>query len=571
MCRACIRDEQGNIIVRGRRCTDDIQSASKARVNRRIVQKAKERGKHNPVSPNHIYYQPALLNLSFDELKKEIKVLSTRLHEAPVSDEIRQAEIDGEIETKLTSIGMTLASIAEKRIGFDREAFKNHLAQVPEKLKDLINSQTVMYRSLRELQTELNELNNVSKENDLSNEEEFRKNELESKIVNLLVQQEIQSREIEDAGHEWQQRNNKDIHEQITKLVNEYHKIIAEVRSVGGKIGYAKTPDEERDKASRVLAETVGKNYPTEWLEASNKSANRLRLIGNNGGRAKYGHDQVQEDLSPHDYPEFAVEEYEKYYFASIPVDELQDSIEKLGSQAVIVDAPAFTDSNGTFKIIKMPTQYIFESDVDRKEPNINPKDGEPDWKPAGRGWMYTRYINPATNRVSKNKKWVRDSSAIVEKVKMDSLIVSYPENKQNNLSGNGDLPVIDDNQKQTAYHEFAHRAERTVAGGAIMRQEQAFLNRRTVDPDTGVQEDLSYIYPPQAGQSFLSVELGRRNTLPTHYIGKVYIDSPAREVLSVGLESVFGGSYDAFNGLSNDKNNDPDLKGFCLGILAIA
>lgn len=156
--------------------------------------------------------------------------------------------------------------------------------------------------------------------------------------------------------------------------------------------------------------------------------------------------------------------------------------------------------------------------------------------KPKGRGWEgpfpgrggSVRYRRKATTTVT---------------------VVESPEIISN--SGYGG--------RVTAIHEIAHRMEHLIP--AISRVERAFLLARTTDGDAN-QEELSQIYTARAD------ERGRRDSFVDHYVGKEYEDPRFREVLSVGVESVFGSARGGLIGVGNHAA-DRHHRDVVLGILA--
>lgn len=114
------------------------------------------------------------------------------------------------------------------------------------------------------------------------------------------------------------------------------------------------------------------------------------------------------------------------------------------------------------------------------------------------------------------------------------------------------------------AVHEFAHRLEHT-ADPFIFRMEEQFLKRRSTLPD-GTREPLKKIVDLAEGD-YGSDEVVYPDNFTHVYMGKTY-DVKNREILSMGMESVFCGTHGGLMGL-NDYKPDPDMKNFILGMLA--
>ena len=111
-----------------------------------------------------------------------------------------------------------------------------------------------------------------------------------------------------------------------------------------------------------------------------------------------------------------------------------------------------------------------------------------------------------------------------------------------------------------TALHEFGHRVEHTGAP-LIARMESTFLERRREVGEAGEREKLRSIY--NTGR-----EYGYFDKFANKYMGKVDDRSPAREVLTTGMEALFGGNYGALMG-TGGLRRDRDMRDFLLGLLA--
>lgn len=112
----------------------------------------------------------------------------------------------------------------------------------------------------------------------------------------------------------------------------------------------------------------------------------------------------------------------------------------------------------------------------------------------------------------------------------------------------------------RTSVHELAHRFESLVPELGVAQE--AFIRRRTLLPNGGQQEPVA-MYPGQT-----PVELVRPDRFTTAYIGRDYESQVHHEVLSTGVEALFGGR---FGGLiaARESGPDRDHRGFVLGLLA--
>ena len=99
----------------------------------------------------------------------------------------------------------------------------------------------------------------------------------------------------------------------------------------------------------------------------------------------------------------------------------------------------------------------------------------------------------------------------------------------------------------RVAIHEMGHRFEHIIPG--ILELEKQFYERRTAG------EELQWL-----GPGYDTEEMTRFDKFVSPYMGKDY-GGRAYEILSMGLESIFAGSYDL--------SADPEFEEFILGVMA--
>jgi len=112
---------------------------------------------------------------------------------------------------------------------------------------------------------------------------------------------------------------------------------------------------------------------------------------------------------------------------------------------------------------------------------------------------------------------------------------------------------------EQVATHELMHRMEDTNAHIPVL--ERTFLARRCVDEHGNQTPSRPYLRS--------RTERVREGGFVDSYVGKIYAWS-FTEVMSIGTEAVFTGSYGGLTG-AGDYKADPDHRAFVLGMLAVA
>jgi len=313
------------------------------------------------------------------------------------------------------------------------------------------------------------------------------------------------------------------------KLVKSYHQVLGEMRVLGGEISVDSNTDP-------VLVEninrTVGKYYPSSWIEASNAVNDRIRTLVSET-RAHYVHQKFTGEL-PEDQPADTHLRITTRY-GLIPVSGLSHLKETLGDEAKILPGRTVEIDNITYQPIEVANTWKEETRSDET------------------GWRYGHYLQE-NGHISQKKSWLKDYEEKPVVIRPEVLLPAGISTIKN---------------KATYYHEFGHRMEAVLGEGVLMRQQEAFLRRRTTDPVTGKREVLTPIYVGQETGNPFSTELGRKDSFISHYVGKEYAASGHREVFTVGVEAVFAGTQGTLNGLDAGIPADHDHKGFILGVLA--
>lgn len=295
--------------------------------------------------------------------------------------------------------------------------------------------------------------------------------------------------------------------------------------------------------------------YPQSWVDASNvKHAEVPLRIKRSAGRAHYSANAGQKTFTTKTLA----------YVTEKPADWVPDPHDKMDSE--------YIDMNGEDEWID-PKSGIVHTGGSWRDRNLT---GET------KKWVSVTYEYKKTDTAPKGPDWEKvelyeqhytTDTGWIRTGKLDTYYRKPKTRRRSGLSSfkaeltvskDAEILVGDDAGMRVSMHEFAHRVENTTP--VIAAYEDAFLKRRTghlpVDDTTEVEpEKLTSIYSGKR-------EMGYKDNFPNHYMGKVYSGSNYREILSMGMESLFAGKNGGLAGMGNEVA-DPDYKKFILGVLA--
>ena len=328
--------------------------------------------------------------------------------------------------------------------------------------------------------------------------------------------------------------------EAMTRLADAYREVLAEVRPMGGELGW----HEKTDKAAKELFNTAAENYPSDWIEKAGVGPQPIGKISKarahyirskfaetrrrvpatrgaliSGGTAEDINREIDAELLDNQFLGITAEER-----ARIVKDGMENPGEKVYARFTHYEA-----------------HMVYGSEPDREVPR-------------GRGWE--RYDRDYGEH--RRTFWRRP------RMKMETVSgVSAPE-----ITSDRDPVHVNDKPGgyATATHELAHRMEHKVPG--IAQLESEFLARRAAG------ESLTRIY--KGGRN---AEMGYADDLPLHYAGKVYPGTGGDrdggqhyELLSCATQGMFGGDHGGLIGLHGDGtqySRDDDYRSWALGVLA--
>lgn len=522
MCRG---KEHGN-----RRCPHDTSEARKRR--RRAAQGRELYTDSIPVDPDDRKINIADIQpKSIKELKKEAQLIGALLH-APVNKDPKvQSEIDAKNELLVTRLGIQLANEAEKRANFSVQSFEDEyetmspeFQKVSEEIRPLrtknVDALFACYRAEGKFgatdpdfvvdEAEVARLKAIHEETNA----EFQK-------INPLYQEQV---ELD------RERKKALIARETNNLAQAYRSVIADIRPLGGEFEEHELSSED---AMTTFSETVAQDYPSTWIESSNRGIPMIMITEN--GRPSYSAVHAMDDakgLTPHiEYVDMVGKEKDMLKTARL-LSEDGDKVEIDGSPFELDGSNA-----GRLLCLRFPHRIALN-------PETEPVDAS--GKPVGEGWKYGHVIND-NFEVEGKKQWYKPS--LTGKGQIAALIITESSNPRS---------------RPHAYHEAIHRFEATIPNRAMTRAETAFLNRRTTL--NGKPAKLKLMAP---ADNLIQAELIAEGGFASQYIGKVYINQQSKEVMSVGSESLFGGTYGGLLGLDQEHRPDKDHRGFVLGMFA--
>lgn len=317
---------------------------------------------------------------------------------------------------------------------------------------------------------------------------------------------------------------------ELRALADGYLRALADVRHTGGRLRWhsrsAKKAVAAFDEAACV--------FPSDWIDGSNDGRPPVVKINKSRAHYSHGHQEVTRRRVQ-----------VAYRFCYDSEEELQTAKAKAACSPWedVVETPDATWGSSEFKA----ETRRFEVYVD-----YSGEPPDPDRPPRGRGWV----LHSFTDQDGEDRRvWRRP------KLQMETVAVESVPELRTNLA----IQVMEGRSPTFAIsaHELVHRFEATNPD--IPRMESWFLERRTAG------EELSRIYP---GRREKRPEVGYRDNLVDHYMGRVYETDRHFEVLSCGVESLFGGHFGGLVGAHGDGTRyhaDEDMRAFVLGTMAVA
>lgn len=322
----------------------------------------------------------------------------------------------------------------------------------------------------------------------------------------------------------------------LRRISDGYQAAVAEHREFGGTLTFHKGSSGKATKAFQEVSEL----FPADWIAASN--AHRALQATFTSDRAHYRDAFISE---------IKVQRTESKMF--LPEQEALLSEHNPGGQWVKTDETTrFRRINPDTGETETGTGYLFERlAFDVKHPGEDFK-ARKDGAPYGGGWE--KWVHPVDGGIYWRKPVTRNGYG--EGSQVSQILTSDRTSMVDGRSGSFSVSA----------HEFSHRSEMSVR--SIKGLEDEFLRRRTSFQDPAnpsgplLREELVTIYKG-------SEEKARPDHWSDLYMGKEYSGNYT-EILSMGMESVFAGSFGGLIGVSSH-NADLEMRDFILGTLVTA
>lgn len=310
-----------------------------------------------------------------------------------------------------------------------------------------------------------------------------------------------------------------------------------------------KFSEDSHTDAVKSLKNALG-YFPQSWVDASNaQQQNRELRIKRSKGRAHYSSSRGQNSFTTKTVA----------FIVQKPKDWEPDPHDRHGSEYISLEgASEWVDPRSG--VVHENWYYAHKEGV--------------------RGWVSVSYTYHKGNDVPKGN-WEKVEHYEEEyvsgqgMVRTGNMVTRYRKPKlrrgrasltykaELTVSKDGYAMVGKDEGMRVAMHEFSHRVEHTTP--IVTAYEDAFLKRRAGHLPS---PDGSHVEPEKLTSIYSGkTEMGFKDNFPSHYMGKVYNDD-YREILSMGMESLFAGTNGGLAGMGNHKA-DPDYKKFILGVLA--
>jgi hypothetical protein len=541
----------------GRRCPCDTSEARQLRRKNAAARSSHSVLVQEKVEPNFLPEPVKVEPYTVQSVKEGINSLNT------LGDELREsrassAEVMVAYDKRLNEIGAGVEYLAETKYGAPtddeiREGVKNaeenaliEKARMRKELEDKQAEQALIQEKLhvhadRNTHPIMRERHAVWAEKDPETYAAYKAIDDESVVLSRAIFGNTGNAILEAKKALYEKRNVA-----IQEALKEVGVVFADPET----IEYA---DDSHNDAVKSLKNALP-FYPQSWVDASNAAHQKRPLrVKRSKGRAHYSSMKAQRKYThrtdafvirkPKDWQPDPHDRSESHYLSMNGEESWTDPLSGIVHESYSM----YGDKEEKTNWVCMSYEYYRGTGTPPKSGNWEKVEHYEEKYVSGEGMvrtgnMETRYRKPKTTRS-------RESSTYTAEL---------------TVTKDGQVFVGEDKGMRVAMHEFAHRVEATTPH--VTAYEDAFLKRRAghlpvQDGSEVTPEKISSIY---SGKK----EVGFKDNFPSHYMGKVYHGSSYKEILSMGMESVFSGTNGGLVGLDN-YSADADYKKFILGVLA--
>jgi hypothetical protein len=525
----------------GRRCPHDSSSARQARRLKQQFESYPSGAQSNPLEISSsrpvfssVHEGKNEVNMFISNVKKQVELKAYPMTAEDgkefhnVNDFLAHSGVI--LENKICRLGATIVAEVENSTGvtFDSivEDYNKHVIELTLQTDSLMVEEETLLKTLGEHFGEKQPSRLTFDRLRLevhNNPEDEKLNDFKNKLESIIERKEKLKKEVDATNYNYSENVREKYSTNIKTLMEALHKI----RSFGGSL---KTSSKS-DKTKTETLEYAAQFYPTEWLEQSNHNPVEL-IVKNTNGRAHYTHWSKTAKVTPL---------YRLMYNDSEPED----------MEGVIV---VTADENGNVeyenkelgvnvRTYAAPNEKLYLA-PQWEYPNPWTTRYNQDGSPKGYGWQpYKHHSTGATawRRIIRQRKSTVDSSSA-------NILVDNMVNGINNVRG-----------FDSAIHELAHRME-AVEIPFLKHVQKAFYERRTTNND-GTKQNRTRLYK---GRNEYSIT----DSFAADYMGKTYSGDIHYEILSTGMEAIFGGEYaGGLIGLKS-KKPDKDMRDLIIGII---
>lgn len=438
-------------------------------------------------------------------------------------DPVSQEAVDQKLLERIIELGSLIGTEAEKNAAFDQKASARKNVQLlilDKKLEGFHQEHEKHWKTFSE-----------------APEEEKKKALLKAAGATAKLAGKIASQHLKIT------KLNKYWSAESQQLADAYVQILSDVRPLGGKLNVRKGSN---PIAARIMAQTVEKHFPSDWIATSNAMKHVMKLTFTRHGG--YYEPKDADGILDEKGRQASIEVWE------VPVEELPQTIELLssgGHEVWISDVPLWEDDGKELAEVNFYSRFQPEEKF-----NI---DGE---------------------RVFfRDDEWLQGFiPAVLDDVPVgDEPEGHYGDFRHGYVKGSekdGLSPVLNIGflhspwqQRQTAYHEFMHHMQ-NIMPQSVRRLERAFFVHKTTNEDD-TRNPLMEVEDSIDGKTKSMVHY-RAGSFVDNYMGREYPFSNDLEIITTGVEALFENAYGSLMGFGGFPA-DIEHRNFMLGLLAVA